>query len=431
MPLGVEGIKRVVTTQKEEIEEIFEKERIIKREYGTDLGEKYLIHPNVLAILGVRRCGKSVFSLLLLKQKKYGYINFDDERMGGIVAEDLDSVLQAFYELYGSDIEYLVFDEIQNVPGWELFVNRLRRTNKLIITGSNSKLLAGELATYLTGRYIDFTLFPFSFREFLIFNDVKIKREDFYSTKKTGEIKRLLERYVVEGSFPEAYKFGKKIVTRIYEDIITKDVINRYNIRYKKTFKDILRYLITNFSSEITFNKLKNIFEIKDLHTVRNYIDYANSAYLLFLIERFSFKLKQQIIAPKKIYCVDTGMINAISFRSDRNLGKVLENLVAVELLRRKNYWHNEWEVFYWKDHQQREVDFVIKEGTKVKQLIQVCHDINDLNTKERELRALFKASKELRCKNLLIIDWEREETLEKNGKKVEIVPLWKWLLQI
>lgn len=425
--MNIEEIKRVIVSQKEETEEVFKKEKIIEREHENL--ERFLKYPNILAVLGIRRCGKSVFSLNIFKDEKFGYINFDDERIAELGAKDLDKVLQSFYELYGSDLENIILDELQNIAGWELFASRLRRTKKVIITGSNSKLLSGELATHLTGRYIDFTLFPFSFREFLTYEGFAFEKQDIYSTKKVSEIKRKLNSYIEVGGFPEAHKFGKRIISRIYEDILNKDILRRYNIKYKKTFKEMTKYLITNFSSEITFSKLKSIFNINDVHTLKNYVDYLASAYLIFILERFSFKLKQQAIAPKKVYCIDTGIANTISFRASQNSGKLMENLIAIELFRRKSHWHDNWEIYYWKDHQQREVDFVIKEKNRIKQLIQVCYDVRDYNVKERELKALIKASKELKCDTLNVITWDYESEEKLNGKKIKFIPLWKWML--
>ncbi len=366
-----------------------------------------------------------------MKGKKYGYLNFDDEALYGMKAQDLNLVLKSFYELYGTDLEYMVLDEIQNVNGWELFANRLRRTKKVVITGSNSRLLSGELATRLTGRHIDFTLFPFSFREFLTYKDISFKeliaRE--YSTDTSVIAERALREYMLNGGLPEAYKFGKDIVKSIFRDIVTKDVMRRHNIKNIGVIETLAKYLVSNFSSEITYNKLKNIFEVK-IATIRKYVNYFQEAYLIHVLERFSPKLKQQVIAPKKIYCIDTGIINAISFKTQENFGKIMENLVLIELLRRKSYWQNDLQIYYWKDHLQREVDFVVKDDFKVRQLIQVCYNVDDLTTREREIKALLKASNELKCRDLTIITWDREEEFETDNRKIKFIPLWKWLLK-
>jgi len=426
--MNLEEIKRVVISQREEVEEKFKKERIIDREPEINSLKGFLIHPNILAILGIRRSGKSVFSWQISKGELFGYVNFDDERLYGVKAKDLDLVLQAFYELYG-DVNYIILDEPQNVEGWELFANRLRRTKRVIITGSNSKLLSGELATHLTGRHIDFTLTPFSFREYLSFKGVDLSKKNFYSTRKIAEIKRCFEEYMKIGGMPEAYMFGREILVRIYSDIIEKDVLRRIKIRMKETFKEFTKYLISNIASEFTIRKLSHIFEVKDVHTVKNWIDALKSSYLFFILERYSPKLKQQIIAPKKIYCIDNGLVNTISFKTTEKHGKLMENLVAIELLRKKNYWYNDLELFYWKDHQQNEVDFVLKEGLQIKQLIQVTYISGKSEIDGREIKALLKASNELKCKNLIMITWDYEDKLNINNKIIKYIPLWKWLL--
>lgn len=427
--MNVEEIKRIVTAQKEEISETYEREKIINRLIPNEKLIQLFKHPNILAIIGVRRSGKSICSTLILQGKKYGYINFDDERIINIKPEELDQVLQAFYELYGSDLEYIILDEIQNVEKWELFTNRLRRTKKVIVTGSNSKLLSGELATHLTGRYLDFTLYPFSFEEFLELQDIKPIKEDFYSTKKISEIKGKLRSYISLGGFPEAYKFGKTMLIKTYEDIIQKDILLRYKIKNKATFKELAKYLVSNFSNEITYTKLKDVTSIKNVHTIKNYVSYLSTACLVIILERFSFKLKNQTIAPKKIYCIDTGIINSVAFKFSEDFGRIMENVVVVDLFRRKSYWTPDAEVYYWKDHQQQEVDFVIKKGLKVEQLIQVTSISERNELKKQECASLVKASDELHCKNLLVITWDYESKETIDGKEIEFIPLWKWLL--
>jgi len=425
--MNVDEIKRVVADQREELEEIFRRERIVERIAPTEKLLKALSHPNILAVLGVRRCGKSIFSHLLLKGKRYGYINFDDERLANLNTDDLDRVLQAFYELE-KELDYLVLDEIQNVPKWELFANRLRRTKKVVITGSNAKLLSGELATHLTGRYVDFVLHPFSFEEFLRVKEIEAGRKDTYSTKKIAEIKSALQEYMRAGGFPEVSKFGRIAISRIYEDIITKDILLRHGVRKERDFKDMARYLVSTFSREATFSKLKNLFGIKNVHTVKNYVDYLTTAYLIFTVERFSFKLKQRMIAPKKVYCVDTGILDAMAPRFSEDTGKLMENLVFVELLRQKSFTESPREIFYWKDHQQREVDFVLKDGMNVKKLIQTTYASSRDEIEKRETEALVRASDELKCKDLLVITWDYEDEWSVNSKKINCLPLWKWL---
>ncbi len=417
--------KSIIKEQREELEKIEKEEKIIERT-GLNKSKESLKYPNILAILGVRRCGKSIFSYLLAKPHKFAYINFDDERLAGLKSDDLNKILESFYELY-EDIDYIILDEIQNVDNWELFVNRLRRTKKIILTGSNSKLLSGELSTHLTGRYLDIILFPFSFKEFLKLKEIKENKA--YTTQEKAEIMKALQEYLEIGGFPEAYKFGKGMISKIYEDILTKDILLRYNISKKEEIKKLAKYLITNSSGEITYSKLARIFNIKHVSTISNWISYLENAFLIFRLERFDFKLKQQFIAPKKVYCIDSGLMNSIGFKFSENRGKVIENEVALELQRRKAK-ENLFEVYYWKDYQQNEVDFVIKKEKKVEQLIQVSYINSKEEIREREINALLKASKELRCKNLIVItlDYETEEKFD--GENIKFIPLWKWLLE-
>lgn len=418
-------LKEVITEQRKELEDIEKRERIIQREF-LGRAEKFLKYPNILVITGVRRCGKSIFSYLLVKGKKFGYINFDDERLVDIKTKDLNRILETFYELYG-DIDYIILDEIQNVKKWELFVNRLRRTKRVIITGSNSKLLAGELASRLTGRYLDITLFPFSFKEFLDLN--KIKRTEIYTTKEKAEILKFLSIYLKTGGFPEVNKFGETILSRIYDDILTKDILLRYKIKKIEEARKLARYLITNFAQEITYRKLSKILGVKHLSTLSNWISYLENAFLIFKLERFAFKLKQQFLAPKKVFCVDSGIVNAIAFRFSENIGRFMENAVKIELERRKSL-NPQIENYYWKDHQQNEVDFVIKSGLKVKQLIQVTYAQRKEEIEEREIKSLVKASQELKCNNLLVITFNFENEEKFKGKKIKFISLWKWLLE-
>ncbi len=417
-------LKTIIKEQKEELEEIESKEKIIDREFLA-AGKSFLRYPNILAITGVRRCGKSIFSYLLVKEKKFGYINFDDERLIGIKSEDLNKILQSFYELYGN-IEYVIFDEIQNINGWELFVNRLRRTKKVIITGSNSKLLAGELSTHLTGRYIDITLSPFSFREFLTLNQAK--KLEVYTTEEKADIFRLLEKYLKIGGFPEVNKFGTTILLKIYNDIITKDILLRYKIKKIEEIKKLTKYLITNFCQEISYSKLAKLLGIRHISTLSNWLSYLEQSFLIFKLERFSFKLKQQFIAPKKIYGADNGLVNMIGFRFSENIGYFMENAVAIELQRKKSL-NPLTEIYYWKDHRQNEVDFILKRGRKIEQLIQVSYIKARDEIPERELKSLLKAGEELKCRNLKVISWDLEMKKEIKKRKIEFIPLWKWLL--
>lgn len=425
------SLKQIIVDQKEELKSVFEKERIIDR----DVLNKYsafLKSGLIKVIIGPRRAGKSILCYQLLKDKNAAYINFDDENLVGLKTEDLNLVLRAFYEIY-NEPEFVLLDEVQNIEKWELFVNRLKRRGlNLVVTGSNAKLLSKELATHLTGRHYSLELYPFSFREFLRFKDIEYKDKPF-TTKQIAFVRRELENFLKFGSFPESLKesFPKRYLSSLYSTILIKDTILRHKIRNVRAIKEFSNYLISNFSCQVTFNKLKNIFNLKSVHTAQDYLLFLEESYLIFLIERFSFKAKEKITAPRKVYAIDTGLINAISSASSKNIGRLYENSVAVELMRRKAASSN-LEIYYWQDYSGKEVDFVLKEGARIKQLIQVCYDIENHDTKMRELKSFVRAHKAMRAKNssLLVItsDYEGEEKFE--NKIIKFVPLWKWLLE-
>lgn len=429
--MKIADLKEVITDQRETLERIFKKENIIERELK-ETYEKFLKSNLVKIVTGARRCGKSILCFQLLENKKYGYINFDDERLAGLKAENLNDVLQVFYELYG-EIDFVLLDEIQNIKGWELFVNRLNRMRvNVLLTGSNAKLLSKELATHLTGRHLPLELFPFSFREFLVYHGINIPKKTSYTTKEKALIRKNLASYAKIGGFPEALKnkdLAKTYLSALYSTILTKDIILRHDIRLKKTFKEVSNYLVSSFSSLISFNKIKNIFNLKSSHTSGNYASYLEDAYLIFLVNKFSFKHKEVLLSPKKVYVIDTGLINTLSFRFMKNIGKVMENMVAVEL-KRKACLDPNTEIYYWKDYSGKETDFVIKRRRKITRLIQVCWDISDSKTREREIKGLLASMKEFKLKKGLIItsDYEGLEII--NRKEIRFIPLWKWLLK-
>jgi uncharacterized protein len=417
-------IKQIILEQRQEIDSIFVRERIINREIDI---LPALTHPNAVVITGARRVGKSFLALLSAGKTSFAYLNFGDERLS-LRQDELNPVLECFYELYPG-FEIMILDEVQNVPGWELFVTRLRRTKKIIITGSNAGLLSHELSTHLTGRHIDFILFPFSFREYLQIKGVETPTEAVFTSAQNAEFHREFVQYLSDGGFPEVHKFGRPILRSIYEDVLYKDIILRHKIRKASLFRDLARILASQYAREFTYSRLKGAVNLKDVHTVRKFVDYLVSSYLFFFIERFSFKIRSQVLAPKKIYSIDTGLISAIAYKTSEDRGWLYENCVAVELMRRKHYREGP-EVFYWKNPAGQEVDFCLKAGPRVIELIQVCFDMGNKFTREREMRSLVKAGEELRCSALTILtdDEQGKESFRK--KTIEIKCIWKWLLE-
>jgi len=414
----LQEIKEIITLQKREIEAKL-RENYIERNQNLKLDNDL-----IKVIIGPRRAGKSFFAIHFLnKQGKFGYVNFDDEKLAE--ANNYDEIITAMNSIYDSP-KFILFDEIQNLPKWELFANRLQRQGyKLIITGSNSNLLSRELATHLTGRHLLTNIFPFSFKEYL-----KFENKELTNT----ETKEKLSKYLFNGGYPEILSKKvelKEYLSLLFNSILYKDIIKRYKIRNPKQIEDLLTYLISNIANEYSYNSLAKIGKIKSSHTIEKYLGYLEESFILFSLSRFSYKVKEQLSSNKKIYCIDNGFIQAKSFKASPDLGKLYENLVAIKL--KKQEADGRLRFYYWKNQQQEEVDFVIKEGTKVKRLIQVCFDIKNLDTKNREIRALIKSGKELKCGNLLIIteDTENEEKVKWFGDKATIkyIPLWKWLL--
>lgn len=376
-------------------------------------------------VIGVRRSGKSTLCEKVLRQNKidFAYANFDDDRLVDLKTKDFDKVLDALYQLYGN-FKYLFLDELQNIKGWQLFVNRmLRQKVHLFITGSNSKLLSSELTTHLTGRHNKVELYPFSFREYSYMRDVNIES---LSTKSKALRKKALNEYLIEGGFPELMNEADKrgYIESLFNSIIKNDIAKRFKIRYVEVLRRLASYLADNFCQEFNSSGLATTFGVSD-HTIENYYSYLKEAFLLMGIHKFSFKSKERI-RSEKVYVVDVAFV---SERSDTfsmaNLGWRLENVVYIELLRRQSPMYTD--VFYYRDRLW-EVDFVIAKNGKVLELIQVSYDISSEKTRKREINGLVKAAERFKCENLLLINMDEAGEVEKGGHKVRLVPAAEWL---
>ena len=413
-------IKDIIILQKRELEKKL-KELYVPREAEIKEIQSDLIK----VIIGPRRAGKSLFSMhSLSRQPNFGYVNFDDEKL--IDVTDYNDIIYRADDVYNKP-KYLLLDEIQNLAKWELFVNRLQRQGyKLIITGSNSRLLSSELATHLTGRYSSVLLFTFSPKEFLKFNRQKATEV---------ENKAHLNSYLELGGYPEPLvkKLNyKEYLSTLLDSIIYKDIVKRFKIRSAQGVEDLASYLVSNVAKDYSYNTLMQVTKCKSVHTVEKYLGYLEESFVLFRLNRFSFKLKVQVKSPKKIYCFDNGFISAKAFKISSDIGRIYENTVAIKL--KKLELERKISIFYWKNQQQQEVDFVIKKDTRIQQLIQVCFRITDPVVKRREVRALLLASKELKCGNLLVITTDCEEEIEEEWfgikRTIKFIPLWKWLLK-
>jgi predicted AAA+ superfamily ATPase len=392
----------------------------------------------IITIIGVRRAGKSYILRQLAKRlikenierERILIVNFEDERF-----EYYPTLLQEIYEFYLETLNpkgkpYILLDEVHNVPNWERWVRTIHELEKakIIISGSTSKLSSNELATLLTGRHLDIHVFPLSFKEFLKFRNIEVKNVIDMAAKKV-EIKRFLKEYMEFGGFPEVVLSSekKRLLLTYFDDIITRDVEKRYKVRKTIELRSLAKFYLTNVSNPITFTKLEKTLGLSE-DTIAKFTEFLEEAQLIFLVKAFSFKVREQEKKARKVYSVDVGLSNAVGFRFSENLGKITENLVAIELKKKKEI-DPSVEIYYWKDQYGREVDFVIKSGKKVDSLIQVCWELKS-EVKEKKIKSLLKASEELKTKNLLVIteDYEKEEKI--NGKKIKFIPLWKWLLR-
>lgn len=383
--------------------------------------EKYVKNRFIIVISGIRRCGKSTLLKKMMSLHAGYYLNFDDERLINFKVDDFQLLYETFIELYGEkDIFY--FDEIQNIIGWERFVRRLNDDKKKVfVTGSNATMLSRELGTHLTGRYLEVKIYPFSFSEFLKFKSFKLEGNSFYTTSSKAVLKKYFEEYLLEGGFPEYLKDkNKDYLKLLYENIIYRDILVRYNLSSEKNLKDLIHLAVTNLSSEISFNSLTKLLNISSPTTIKEYFDYLENSYLSFLVSRFNYSLKKQIRSSKKVYIIDNALASYLGFRFSEDYGRLLENLVFLELKRRGK------EVYYFsEDH---ECDFVIKEGINAVESVQVCFDLNKEN-KDREISGLLESMKKLKIKKGLILTMWQEDELKIESKKIIVKPVWKWLL--
>ncbi|MEA3493924.1 MAG: ATP-binding protein [Candidatus Margulisiibacteriota bacterium] len=417
-------LKEIVLEQREVIKN---KDLGIERE-KLDLIEGSIKLPHAIVISGIRRVGKStLLAQIMSKFYKYDayYLNFEDERLMDFKVSDFNTLYEIFVELFGEK-QVFFFDEIQNVKEWEAFVRRMYdRKFKFFITGSNASLLSKELGTKLTGRFVPVELFPFSFREYMRFKKYSLPDKALMLTKERGKIKRFFNGYLKEGGMPEYLKYKDlDILRRIYDDILYRDVVARYRIKEIKNLREMSLYFLSNLSALFSYNKLKQYLNLGSINTVKSFAEYLQNTYILFVINIFSFSLKQQFIAPKKIYCVDNALANAIAFKFSENRGKFLENVVFVELKRRGS------EIYYHKTAKGLEVDFLVKKGRKVEKLIQVTLGMGKTGVKERELNALLSALEELDVKEGMILTEEEEKEIKLGGKKITVKPVYKWLLE-
>lgn len=420
-------IKQILYDQKEEITNLNTSDLCNRVEEGLFDLQSSLAQ----VVIGVRRSGKSTICMKVLKESgvSFGYVNFDDEQLAGLKAEQLNDVLEALYKVYG-DITHVLFDEIQNISQWPLFVNRLLRQGlHVVMTGSNANLLSGELATHLTGRYNQIELYPFSFREYCTLRQIDTQS---LSTKAKAFRYTALEEYLRQGGFPELLKLNNPYTytLSLFKAIIHKDISKRYKIKHEKTLADIANCMLDLFCQEVSYAQIQKQFELGSLHTAKKYIHYLQEAYLFRLLPLYTFKSGEKR-SLRKCYAIDPAFItNHEDFLQTPNLGWRLENVVAVELMRRMNSEIEQ--LFYLRKHKSFEVDFVRTKMGHVEELIQVTYDFQDPTVKlyNREVGGLLKGAASTKCRNLTLIMMDGEErVIERDGYTINCVLAVNWFL--
>lgn len=412
-----------------------DKDRLIKLPYVTRSKERYakkwLSSGLIKVILGPRRAGKSVFALSMLKSQDFSYVNFDDESLSVDKHINLDELLSELHQTYG-ETKNILFDEIQNLPQWELFVNRLHRAGyNIIITGSNANLLSKELATHLTGRHIPIEILPFSFEEYLKAKKIEYHDLDSALPEEHARLYTHLNNFIISGGYPEIAITtidSKEYLKILFESVLFKDIVTRNNIKDAIGLNALATYLINNITNQYTIPRLQQALQFKSVITLRKYIDYLTDSYFFTSLNQYSFKANIRIKSPKKIYATDNGIYTATAITHSPQYGIRLENVVFTELLKKNNVPNQH--MHYFKTKNNKEVDFVLQEGGITKELIQVCYDISNKDTQDREVGALTTASKELGAANLTILTYNQQKTISHNNKTINCIPIIYWLLK-
>ena len=381
--------------------------------------------PQAQVVIGVRRSGKSTLCLQTLADAGvvFAYVDFDDERLVDIEANQLNDILEVLYKIYG-DFKYIFLDEIQNIKQWPLFVNRLLRTKMhVVLTGSNAKLLSNDLATHLTGRSSEIALYPFSFAEYCGIKGINTK---LHSTRAIAAQRRAFDDYTKQGGFPELLQVrdGRKYISNLVNNILKRDIEQRYKIAYPAQFENMAHHLLNTSPCIVSTKDLVELFDFKSPHTVQNYIKYLKEAYILIGVKKFSSKSKLRIIG-EKLYAIDVAMMNQRDNAfAGENLGWRLETIVLLHLIRKcKN---EGWDVYYLNERS-GECDFVVCDGNRALQCIQVSYDISSEKTRKREINGLLLAHRQTKCENLLLLTDHQYEELEIDGFHIHIKPVYEW----
>ncbi len=419
--LSEEQIKEILVQQREAI---IKKDFGIEREVLKEFDTKIKL-PHVIVLTGLRRSGKSTLLKQLIhkyyNEKDFYYINFEDERFFNFPAEDFNNLYEVLISLYGEKHTFFL-DEIQNVPYFERFIRRFYDQGfKFFVTGSNATLLSKELSSRLTGRHLDIVVRPFSFKEFLSLRNIKLENESIYKIESKVNLKNLCDEYIIKGGMPEYLIYDDpEILTRVYEDIVIKDIAVRYKVDNVTVLRELYSFLISNYANKFSFNSVKKLINISSVHTIKKFLGYLEETYLAESICKFDYSLKKRMINNKKLYLLDNGFIQVISKRFTKDKGWLLENLVLTNL--RKS-----GEVFYYSG--KFECDFILAKDKKVTDAIQVCYFLTEQN-KDRELEGLKEAMNNFDLKEGLLLTNNQEEQIIEGENRIVVKPIWKWLLE-
>lgn len=408
----------------EQVEFFWQRDLGIDRDRLAEV-ERAAAVPHAVIVSGLRRVGKSTLLAQMahrLGKDSFYYVNFEDDRFLGFQAEDADGLYQMLVEIFG-ERKIFIMDEVQNIAGWEHFVRRFMEQGlKFYITGSNASLLSRELGTRLTGRYIPIELFPFSFSEFLRFRGEPVPDLHRLTTVERAGMHAALNAYLQAGGIPDALKYPELPLLRtLYDDVLYRDIAARHRIDAVTALKELAFYLISNPASLISFNKLKDQLRLGSVNTISSYIEYMENSWLIFTLNLYDFSVKRQQIAPKKVYCIDTGLAHSVGFSFSPNTGKLLENLVFLALRRQTP------ELYYYTTPAGYEVDFYLPEK---RQLIQVAQHLANPTVREREVRSLADAVKSVPAQSALILTDAGEPGFDVNGIQVEVAAVADWLLK-
>ena len=414
-------MKTILQNQRKERDELLSRP-YLERRSNQDMD--LLLNSHLIKLItGPRRVGKSTQALLMLRNRNFAYLNFDSQQL--LDAWDADLVMRMLDDLYPG-YEYLLLDEVQNLDAWDLWVSELYRLGKnLVITGSNAKMLSSEMATALTGKYLKVEMLPFSLEEFFDWNKLDLSR---LNHEQQADASALMDDYLRNGGYPEVVasrQLTRTYLDTLFDSIVWKDVAKRHSVRNVTDLNDLALYLVSNFCNPVSANELTEALGFSSVNTTKKFMDYLHEPYLFYYLPRYNNKLKLMKKAPRKVYVVDNGFVAAKAFSLSDNLGRLLENQVFVELLRQG--YDTDKTMFYYRSRNDKDVDFVLRKGTHIEQLVQVCYDMSNGKTEKREVDSLVECAEELNCSNLVIVTNNEERTIEKDGYRIGVVPVAKW----